>query len=100
MEKMTRILGYLPEMAFVGLTIRAMVMGTGIGDAVAILSLVLSIGYAKYLNKSKVDEKAEIDKKIEDLSTQIQSLRMERAVKRTSNEQKVENVPGSSRRFF
>lgn len=90
MDKMTKIISYLPELALFALTVRSVALGAGIGDALAIISLVSYIGYSKYLTKAKIEDKAELDKKYDELAAQVQSLSMDKALRRQVSEPKAQ----------
>ncbi len=90
---------YLLETAFICLMLRMLILGTGIGESIAAVSLVASLAYKAWLNKTQIDELAEINKKYEELATVVQSLQMDKAVRRSVSEQKVK-VPGTDKRFF
>ena len=99
MEKLTKLVSYLPEIAFVALTVRCLLMGTGIGESIAFISLVGSMVYRSYLNRSKTDRLDEMDKKYEALAAKVQSLSMDKAMRRTVNES--QNQAGTTpRRIF
>ena len=97
MKKMTELANFLPELAFIAFIIKSVIYGTGIGDALAIISFVISMGYKHYLSKTKVDDVEDINRKIDAISAKIQSLSIDRSIKRSANEQKVETGP---RRLF
>lgn len=99
MEKLTNALGYLPELAFFALMVRIVTVGAGIGDAIAIISIVASMGYKLYISKAKVSEKEAMDKKMEEIAAQVQSLSMDRALRRQVNEQKTQ-ATSAPRKLF
>lgn len=89
MEKISKGLGYLPELAFIAITIRICVLSAGIGDALALAAIVGFMGVKIFLSKESLDDRAELDKKINDIASQVQSLSMDRALRRQANEPKV-----------
>lgn len=98
MEKYTK---YLLELAFICLMIRILSLGAGIGESLAAISLVGSLAYKAWLNKNQQDDLQALNKKYDDLATQVQSIQMDRALRRTANEPKVEIKPtGTTKRFF
>lgn len=96
MEKYTK---YLLELAFICLMIRILVLGAGIAESLAVISLVGSIAYKAWLNKTQHNELEAINKKYDDLATQVQSIQMDRALRRSVNEPK-ETKPAAPKRFF
>lgn len=87
MKNIIALKEHLLELALIGLLSRAIILGAGIGDSIAIISIVLSIAYNKYLNKEIIQNSEEINKKIEELSNKVQSLSLGQGL-RTKNEQK------------
>jgi len=84
MKKLEFIKEHMLELAFILFVLRLVGVGAGIGDALALLSVVILIGYNKYLSKTKIDQTEELNKKIEDLSSKIQSIQLANGIKRTS----------------
>jgi hypothetical protein len=99
MEKLTKLVSYLPEIAFIALTVRCLMMGTGIGESIAFISLVGSMVYRSYLNRSKIDRLDEMDKKYEALASKVQSLSMDRAMRRSVNEPQAQATTAPRRIF-
>lgn len=86
------------EMAFGILLVRILVLGSSsIPEAIALVSLVSSIAYNKYLNKEKLSDKEELLKRLEAIESSVQSLHMKQGIRRETNEQKVK---GTQQRFF
>lgn len=98
MEKLIKIKDYMLEMAFLALIVRIAILGAGIGDAIAILAVVASLAFGRYLNKAKIEKADEIDKKIEDLASQVQSLKIDKAIRRSVNETQT-SQPAAKRIF-
>lgn len=97
MEKYTK---YLLELAFICLMVRILVLGAGIGESLAMISLVGSLAYKAWLNKSQHNELEAINKKYDDLATQVQSIQMDRALRRSVNESKETKPAATPKRFF
>lgn len=60
----------LPETALLALSIRLVVLGASIGDAIALVGLVSLIGYKRFLTKKKVEQADEIQQSINSLNEQ------------------------------
>lgn len=58
MKKLMQIKKYLPEIAFVALTVKVLATPAGLAESLALISLVSSMAYTKWLNKYK-DERYE-----------------------------------------
>ena len=86
MDKLTNIKANLLEMAFVALIVRGLVIGTGFGEAIAISAIVAYLAYGRFLNKVKVSAHDELNKKVDELAVHVQSLKMERSLRRQVNE--------------
>lgn len=112
MKKLLDLKEYLPELAFVAILARILAVGCGIGEALAVISLVSSMAYTKWLTKAKLSDKEQIDaqiktltedftKQIENLNTRVNSVALQNGVRRTSNDQET-TLPANSiakRRF-
>lgn len=70
MQKFMQLKNYLLELSFLALIIRSIFVGAGIGEALAIGFVVISISYREYLNKSKVDQYEELKSLVEDSHAQ------------------------------
>lgn len=81
---------YLFELCLVGLLLKTMVAGATIPDSLVLISLVVSVCYAKYyLGQKAADLTQEQVEKIEDSSRKINGLIAAQAFKRGSlNEKK------------
>jgi uncharacterized protein with von Willebrand factor type A (vWA) domain len=64
MEKLTQVKNYLLELAFIALLVRVLSVGCGIGEALALISVVSSMTYNKFLTKAKTDQYDELILKI------------------------------------
>lgn len=64
----------LPELAFLLFVSKVAILGTSIGDALAIISLVGYIAYSRWLNKSKVEDKQMLLENMQELKTQMLSM--------------------------
>lgn len=74
---------YLFELCLVVLLIKTMATGSTIADALVLISLVVSICYAKhYLGKKKDELNEEQTEKLEQLSKNLQSLMAINSIKR------------------
>lgn len=60
----------LPETALLALSIRLVVLGASIGDAIALIGLVTLIGYKRFLSKKKVEQADELQRSINSLNEQ------------------------------
>lgn len=60
MQKFMQIKEYLLELSFLALLIRIICVGAGIGEALAVVSLVVSMAYNKWLTKTKLDQYQEL----------------------------------------
>lgn len=98
MKKIMQVKDYLLELAFIALLIRVVAVGCGIGEALALISIVSSIGYNKYLAKTKITEREEIETKfnesleqlskdLKDTQAKVNSLSLNSGVRRAVNEQ-------------
>lgn len=74
MKYLQQIKNHLPEIAFVALLIHSLILGCGIGEAFVLISLVISSGYKQWLEKSKVDEKVELETKLANLTDDLHNL--------------------------
>jgi hypothetical protein len=114
MEKLMQVKNYLLELAFVALLARILSVGCGIGEALAVISLVSSMTYSKWLTKSKMDQYEELKNKInsdnealksqinaefaklmeshKDLTARVSSLAMDKSIRRM-NESQVQTTP-------
>lgn len=80
---------HMIDFAFMLLALRVFFEGASIGEAISLLSVVILIVYNKYLNRQTIDNTEELKKKIEDISTKVQSLQIANGMKRTvANEQR------------
>ena len=79
------------------LIIKSIIIPLGIAEAIVLFSLVISVAFKhSILVKNKVNEKEELenkisqlDSKLEDITSSISSLKLDRAIKRgPSNEEK------------
>lgn len=65
----------LPEMAFLLFVSKVAILQlTSLSDALAIVSLVAYIGYNKWLNKSKTEDKQMLLDNMQELKTQMQDM--------------------------
>lgn len=99
MQKFMQLKDYLLELSFLALLIRIICVGAGIGEALAVISLVLSMAYNKWLTKSKVEQeeqltnsinsmKEDYDKKFESIFAKMNSQVMDKELRKPQNEQK------------
>ncbi len=99
MQKLMQIKEYLLEISFSALLLRTLILGAGVGEAIAFVSLVISISYKSYLAKEKVDVTAGMQKQLDDMASKINSLSMDRIKVRNSNEQEVKPLISGKRLF-
>lgn len=92
----------LPEVAFLAELARVVAVGAGIGDAIVLLSLALLIGFKSYLARSKEEEFAEMQKKIDLVAAQVQTLQLEKVARRQAieSQQATTATPGPFKRNF
>jgi hypothetical protein len=95
MKKLSMIKDYLLELAFLALLVRVVAVGCGIGEALALVSVVSSMGYNKWLAKSKVTEREELEAKwqaaflelsdeLKATQNKVSSLSVNQTVRRTT----------------
>ncbi len=92
-----KLIDYLFELSLLGVMLRSFIVGASISDALVIITLILAIVYKKdFLIKKKVDDKAELESKIQEsqsllktdidiLKNEIMSLKIDKGFKMTSN---------------
>jgi hypothetical protein len=97
MQKLLQIKEYLLELSFSALLIRTLFLGAGIGEALAFISLVISICYKSYLAKSEVKATSDMQKQLDEMSSKINSLSMDRL--RKNNEQEARPASIAKRLF-
>lgn len=93
---MSNLKNYFLEVTLIALLVRCLISGTGIGEAIFAVSLVISITYKDhYIKKHAISEKDELvnkinefDQKILDITSAINSLKLNNAMKRGLNEEK------------
>lgn len=73
-ELLSKLKQNLPEMAFLLFVSKVAILGTSIGDALAIISLVGYIAYSHWLNKSKVEDKQVLLDQMSELKLQMQDM--------------------------
>ena len=107
MQKLNQLKDYLLELSFLALLIKIILVGAGIGEALAIISLVFSMAYTKWLNKTKLEQyeelmnkinsdKEEFKKEIENLNSKLTGIALDKSIKRTSlNEQEQQRSPNN-----
>lgn len=112
MDKFMKLKDYLLELAFLALLIRVVAVGCSVGEAIALVSVVSSMGYNKFLAKKKVEQYDEIlsqiktnhddiSKKYDDVVAKLASITMEKSIKRTVNEPQERSNPGAApKRYF
>lgn len=109
---MKKLSAYLLEVAFVALLVRTLAVGCGIGEALALISIVSSIVYREYMTKGIIQDRVELEarlekaleevnKKLDDTSNKVNSLSMNQSMKRTTtNEQKTISELEPGKRYF
>jgi hypothetical protein len=87
---MSNLKNYFLELILIALLIRCLALGTGIGEALFAISLVISITYKEfYAKKQDVTDKDDLYKRIDDLSSAINMLKLNNGIKRgLTNEEK------------
>ena len=80
---------YLFELCLVGLLIKSMIAGATIADSLVLISLVISVCYAKYyLVKKQADFTETQVEMIQDASKKVNGIIAAQAFRRDSNVQK------------
>lgn len=97
---MDKLSNYGLELAFLAILIRMLLLGTGIGEAIVAISLVISITYKKfYLGHKKIEDKEQIMNEIDSIKGAISSLRIQTStIVKKSNEKETHSL-NSVRRF-
>lgn len=91
---MNKLSNYGLELAFLAILIRMLILGTGIGEAIVAISLVISITYKKfYLNHKMIEDKEEIMKEIDSIKGAISSLRIQNSTIVKKTNEKENNSP-------
>lgn len=109
MQKFIQLKEYLLELSFLALLIRIIVVGAGIGEALALISLVLSMGYTKWLTKSKIEQYEELkslvsseseknEKKFEQIFAKFNSQNMEKQLRKGASSEELQS--GLRKRSF
>lgn len=81
MEKIMSFLkNGLPELTFAAFALRIVVMGSSIGDALALMSMVAIFGYFRFLERNKVDQYAELKQEIEALRNSMTSVKLQQGL--------------------
>lgn len=95
MNKLMQIKDYLLELSFLALLIRVVLLGAGIGESLALVSIVISMSYARYLNKSKIEDRDSLVAEINEIKNKVNSLTIERSLKPKVllNEQETKQAP-------
>jgi hypothetical protein len=96
MQKLLQLKNYLLEASFLALLVYTLINGVEIGAALVLISLVSSMGYDKFLNKSKIDQNEALRKEIDEIKSKVNSLSIDKSLRRTTNEQ--ENKPVTAAR--
>lgn len=99
MQKLLQVKNYLLEISFLALIIHSLINGMEIGTALVLISLVSSMAYNKFLNKSKNDELEVFRKDIEDMKSKINSLSIDKTLRRTVSEQETKPTPVARKLF-
>lgn len=76
MQKFTSFGKYLLELSFLALLIRFIFFSAEIGISLAIISLVISMAYNKWLEKAKITQYEEIISKLETQKKEAEALRI------------------------
>lgn len=99
MQKLMQIKDYLLEIAFLFLLGRIIMVGASMGEAIAVVSLVLSMAYNKWLNKTADTRYESLYKDIEDMKSKINSLSLDKGLQKRTivHEEKSEQ---SFKRYF
>lgn len=76
MQKFTSFGKYLLELSFLALLIRFIFFSAEIGISLAIISIVISMTYNKWLEKAKITQYEEIISKLETQKKEAEALRI------------------------
>lgn len=107
MQKFNHLKDYLLELSFLALLIKILIFGAEISEALAVISLVFSISYNKWLNKNKIDQydeliqninshKEQFQKEIDTLNSKLTGIALDKSIKRVSLNEQESQKPGSS----
>lgn len=112
MQKFMQIKEYLLELSFLALLIRTVILGAGIGEALVIIFLVISMAYAKWLVKNDLSEREEMrlelkaqreefEKKFSELFARLNNQNIDKQLRRgVTSDVQVENIGSSTKRLF
>lgn len=99
---MEKIKGYLFELSLLAIMGRSFLTGPTISDALVIITMVGAILYTKeFLNKKKIDDKAEIREELRVLKNEIAALKLDRGIRSSTTPMKTQYFEANSevRRF-
>lgn len=121
MQKFMQVKNYLLELSFLALLVKFLFFGTEIGIALAIISLVISMAYNKWLAKAKLEQyeelvnqmksdkealeakmiadKAELNERIDLAFGKIGNLSLDSSVRNVVTSEKTQKFQAPSRRF-
>jgi hypothetical protein len=112
MQKLNELMyAYLPETAFLAFSIRLIVLGASIGDAIALLVVAGLIASKHLLNKKKVEQfdelkglidelKVDHEDKLTGLKNAVDSLKTQRALEAGSKRVNLEQEQAKPKRYF
>lgn len=87
MQKLMQVKNYLLEASFTALLVYVLCTGVSVGAALVLVSLVGSMAYDKFLTREKIETSEAMLKDIEDLKNKVNTLSLEKGLRRTTNEQ-------------
>ena len=95
-EHCRRIKQNLPELAFLLFSMRLIILGSSIGDALALVSIAGVLAFRWYLNKGKDLVTQELLQDMEEIKKSLSALKIDKIVK-----QRVpSNEPQKEKRYF
>lgn len=122
MQKITNVGKYLLELSFLALLIKFIFFSAEIGIALAIISLIVSMSYNKWLNKEAVSQyqeiitqlksdkaelltliqsnKVEMDERLDLAFGKIGNLTLDNSIKNVVTSEKSQKLQGATKRFF
>ncbi len=90
---MEKIKGYLFEASLLAVMFRSFIIGPSVSDAVVLITLVGAILYKKeYLNRQKIEDKAELKEDIRILKNEISGLKLDRGFRQSVTAPKIQYV--------
>jgi len=99
LKYLTAVRTFLPEIVFAGFCLRIIVFGAGIGDAIALVSMVAIYGFHSYLSSKRVDQYEDLSKEIENIKNSMIGLKLNQGLS-TKRVGTPNNEQAQTKRFF